>query len=166
MFDKVVYILERAVSVFPRFKIVKGNELGVHLRSGEPIRKLDSGLWWFWPLIDDIETVTSCLQVVDLPVQFIENKIGETWGIDGAVIYEIDDPYKAIYAVMDYDETIKFSCMNAITKYVSSTERPSPEELGEFLQGEIEDMADVMGIRVVSVALASISKAVRIYTGA
>ena len=94
--------------------VVNPDESGVHLRCGRVHRVIGEGFHWQYPIIDEIQTIPTSEQAIDLPNQTLTTKDGKTVTVSGTVRYEVVCPEKCLFNVSDYDESLQTLSMEVI----------------------------------------------------
>lgn len=108
----------RAVRFLPRFGAVFPNERGVFLRMGKYKKTLEPGLYFCFPIIDEIQKLDVTTQVINLPNQSVTTKDGKSLAISGAVEYSIYDSRKALLEVQNFDVSLQNLSMGIIADYI------------------------------------------------
>ncbi|MBI2672630.1 hypothetical protein HYX19_00045 [Candidatus Woesearchaeota archaeon] len=83
------------------FRIIKQAEKATVERFGKYNRTLEPGLRWVIPLVEKVRRVSLKEIIIDVPKQHVITSDNVGVNIDGLVGYKIEDPYKALYAVLD-----------------------------------------------------------------
>ena len=96
------------------FTVVNPDEAGVHLRCGRVHRTIGEGFHWQYPLIDEIQTIPTSEQAIDLPNQTLTTADGKTVTVSGTIRYEVVCPEKTLFNVSDYDESLQTLSMEVI----------------------------------------------------
>lgn len=118
--------LDRILSIFPRLVLIAPDELGVRytprLTGGMVITSLDPGIWVYWPLIQNIETIRCKTQIVDLRSQSVWTADRQDMTISGAIRYRVRSAQKALCEVYDYDQNVQAAALGIIQQYVREHE--------------------------------------------
>lgn len=123
--------------------IVAPDEQGLIIRRGQYIRTVDPGLYWTFPLVDEVQTITVTPQVVDLPDQVIEIQ-GKPYAVSVSVEYWVENAKKAMLHVQDYDEAIQNRTMELVLKYEANM---------VLVEDEISTIAEKWGLVVSNIHL-------------
>ena len=123
--------------------IVNEDEMGVRMKHGRYSGTVGPGFYWVIPIIDEIQTITVTPQVIDMEDQIIEVG-GKPCFISVSVTYSVDDPFKALLCVQDYDEAIQTQTMNLVYEHDGDT---------ELVEDEISTIAEEWGLRVSGVSI-------------
>lgn len=107
-----------AAKIFPRFGTIFPNEKGVFLRMGRYKRSLEPGLYFCFPIIDEIQKLDVTPQVINLPNQSVTTKDSKALAISGTVEYSISNPRKALLEVQNFDASLQNLSMGVIANYV------------------------------------------------
>ena len=143
--------LEKTAKILPRFETVFPYERGVFLRKGKYKRSLEPGLYFCFPVIDEIQKLDVTPQVINLPNQSVTTKDGKTLAISGAVEYSIYDPQKALLDVQNFDASLQNLSMGVIGNYVKQRAYQDCIKQNGFEQEVIErirDRASEWGLKV------------------
>jgi len=138
------------------FTIISPEDRGVLLRGGKYLRTLGPGMYWHWPIIDEVRTVTVVEQAVDLPEQSVTTKDYFTLLVGGTIRYEISDARIALLNVQDYDETLQVIAMGSLLSYIAHLKRASillPEEVEREILDDLQNEAEQIGLNVVEFRL-------------
>ena len=123
--------------------IVNPDEQGIVIRRGRYIRTVDSGVYWSFPLVDEVQTITVTPQVIDLPDQVIEIE-GKPYVVSVSVEYSVEDAKKAMLEVQDYDAAVINRTMELVLKHEGDC---------EAVEDEISTIAEGWGLIVSNVHL-------------
>jgi regulator of protease activity HflC (stomatin/prohibitin superfamily) len=108
----------KATKIFPRFVAIFPNEGGVFLRMGKYKKTLRPGLYFCFPIVDEIQKLDITPQVINLPNQSVTTKDTKTIAVSGAVEYSIYDPQKALLEVQNFDVSLQNLSMGIIGNYI------------------------------------------------
>jgi membrane protease subunit HflK len=102
-------VLLCVISKFPHFVTIPPDEQAVVLRFGKFLKTLDEGghYLFHWPLIHTVMQVVSTRQLIDVDKQDILTSDMRSITLNASIEYVIDDPYKALLSVNDYDESLQ-----------------------------------------------------------
>jgi len=155
-------IIDRLLSIFPRIWICSPAEAGVLITLGKYVSTKEAGWYVFWPLIQRIIWVEVKTQVVDLRIQSVRAKCGNSVAVSGAIQYRVVDVKRAILDVQDVDKSLSTLALGIILEFVkrrSLEECMSIEELkGEILKG-IREAAAGWGLKIEKVYITDLDKA-------
>jgi membrane protease subunit HflK len=136
------------------FTVVNPDESGVHLRCGRVHRVIGEGFHWQWPVVDEIQTIPTSEQMIDLPNQTLTTRDGQSVTMSGTVRYEVVCPEKTLFNVSDYDESIQTLSMEVIGLEVPKVEhKASSKVLKDKIQNSIEQAVYPWGINIISVGI-------------
>jgi membrane protease subunit HflK len=112
MFNKLMEVLICGLCKLPHFTTIPPDEQAVVLRFGRYLKTLDEGghYLFHWPLIHTILTIVSTRQLIDIDKQDILTSDGHSITLNASVEYVVDEPYKALLSVNDYDENLQEVC--------------------------------------------------------
>jgi membrane protease subunit HflK len=107
--NKFWEVLQWALKILPRFVTIAPDEAAVVVRLGKAVRVVPEGGHYIftWPVIEEVDVLTTTRQVVDVPTQDVLTKDRVPVCMNVSVEYIISDPYKAIYGVEDFDECLQ-----------------------------------------------------------
>lgn len=106
MFELLSQWLEALTSFIPRIGIMKANHKGIKYKHGHNVIAINPGIYWYWPLVTEIEDLAVKRQTVKVPTQTIYAECGISISAGCVVVFEISDIIKALYETWDIDETI------------------------------------------------------------
>lgn len=91
----------------PRIVIVQKNETGVRYKHGHKTIAIKPGIRVYWPVITNIEIVSSARRTTDLPVMTLTTKDGLAVKVKACMVWKIVDPIKAVVETFDIEgETV------------------------------------------------------------
>lgn len=126
-------VYNQVVKFLPRWEIVNPDQLGVLIRFGKFKDALEPGVYFCCPYFDEIYTVTSVSQVVNIPHQSIKSEDGKTVAITCAVTFSVVDAEQAILNVDDLNEQIRCYVGNLISRHINK--KP-------FVEINVEELSD------------------------
>lgn len=128
------------------FEIITPDKMGVRLRMGKYVETVGPGCYWFFPLFSTINWIEVTPQVVDLPDRSMTDKVGRTYSVSGTIEYFVEDAYKALYVVQDYDEAL----INKVVALIADEvyEGHSKTEIEVNVMNKIPDIAEKWGLTV------------------
>ncbi|MGI9556482.1 MAG: SPFH domain-containing protein [Solirubrobacterales bacterium] len=88
--DLIQSALEWGLELLP-FTVVEIYEQGVRIRLGKPIGRVEPGLRWYWPLLEEVVTYTTVTRVIELDNQTIQLPSGEVLTFSLSVRYRVVD---------------------------------------------------------------------------
>lgn len=127
-------------------KVVPQDERGVTLRHGHYRKTIDPGLYWIFPLLDEIRTIDVQSQLIDLPDKSITDKEGATWAVSGCVEYYVEDPKMAMLDVHSYDDAVQNYAGALVAEAVFQCK--SKQEIEDEVLDSITDKAKDWGLEV------------------
>jgi regulator of protease activity HflC (stomatin/prohibitin superfamily) len=120
VFESVFNFLgERAEEVKP-FAVIRSYEMGVRFRWGiaDPVA-LEPGFHWRIPYWQHIETVGVVPEAVELPVQSVLTKDGQSITFSAAITFRVTDAVAHYTAVLDFKESLFAVARMHLAKKVS-----------------------------------------------
>jgi membrane protease subunit HflK len=146
MFNKLFEILIWAANKLPHFVTIPPDEQAVILRFGKYYKTLDEGghYYFHWPVIHTVMTVATTRQLIDIDKQDIITSDGESIVLNASVEYVIDEPYKALLSVNDYDENLQEFAGNIFREVIMSrTLKQCVNEVDDIILGVTEKIEQV-----------------------
>ena len=109
MFNKLMEVILCVISKLPHFVMIPPDEQAIVLRFGKYIKTLDEGghYLFHWPVIHTVMQVVCTRQLIDIDKQDILTNDKQTITLNASIEYVIDEPYKALLSVNDYDEQLQ-----------------------------------------------------------
>lgn len=162
--DKLWDILIWIAKILPRFVVLSPDEGGVITRFGRCIRVLEEGGHYrlIWPVIHEITTVTTTRQIIDVPTQDVLTKDRIPVCLNVSVEYVINDPYKAILSVEDFDKCIQELTGDVTRELVNKFSFDYCVDFASHLQTDIFDgierEAEHYGVDVLAVRIPTLTK--------
>ena len=136
------------------FTVVNPDEAGVHLRGGRIHRTIGEGFHWQYPLVDEIQTIPTSEQAIDLPTQTLTTKDGKTVTVSGTIRYEVVCPEKTLFNVSDYDESLQTLSMEVIgIELPLKNHQEVSVALREGVRNRLEGKASEWGINIIEVGI-------------
>jgi len=138
-------------------KIVRPWQKGLIERLGKYQRTADSGLTIIIPTIERMTKVDMREQVVDVPPQGVITKDNVVVEVDAVVYYEVTDPIKVTYNVVDFyaaaTKLAQTNLRNLIGDLALDESLTSREIINTKLREILDDATDKWGTRVTRVEL-------------
>lgn len=145
MFEQIINFIKEFWPLY----IVRQNELAIFLRCGKWKRNIGPGLYFRIPFIEEIESVVSKTQIVNLTNQSLTSEDGMSVAISGAIEYSISNPRKCLLDVQDFDESLVNLCLISIAKIVrNKCFRCDIDELETDVYDILDRRAESWGIDV------------------
>ncbi len=150
-------ILVLLVVAFKGIKILRPYEKGVVERLGKYQRTVESGLVMIIPFIETIRKVDLREQVVDVPPQEVITKDNTVVVVDCVIFYEVVDPFKAVYNVVNFYQAITKLAQTNLRNIIGDLELDqtltSREMINSQLREVLDEATDKWGTRVVRVEI-------------
>lgn len=123
----------------PRLGLCRATHGGVKFIRGAKVKRIYPGLYFWWPLITEVEVIPTARQSINLPPQTLVTKDGKSILISVVYTVEITDPVKAIGRSWDTTDTMTDLGTSAAIQVVT---RRTFAELKENLAGDVcEELA-------------------------
>lgn len=103
------------------FTVVDTNFKGIRLRLGKNSGNIDSGFHLYIPFIDEIHLIDMSERVEKLKYQTLISKDNVSVKLDSSIQYQVTNPYKALFDVKDFKQTILERASVSIRETVSSS---------------------------------------------
>jgi hypothetical protein len=138
------------------FEIIAQDEAGLRFKRGKYKGTLDPGMYWFWPLVDEIRSLNTQSQLIDLPDKSITDQEGLTWAMSGCIEYYVEDAKKAMVDVQDYDEAVQNKALALVAEavYMGKTK---PEVENWVMEG-LPEHADRWGLCVTDFSINELAR--------
>ncbi len=148
-----IAIIAGIVFLFSAIKIIREYERAIVFRLGRLTSKPKGpGLFWIWPIIDQIKIVSLRTIVLDVPPQDIITNDNVSASVNAVVYFRVIDPNKAIVEVENYKyatsqlaQTTLRSVLGQVQLDQLLSER---ERLNKDLQKILDEQTDPWGIKV------------------
>lgn len=160
-------ILQPILDVVRSFRIctlLRPDQRGVRLFAGKVVdgQLGPGGLHWCWPVLGEIDTVTSAVQVVDVAEQSLTTSDGVSVAVGVKLSIRVADPVRALYGVWDIDHAVRTEATGFVAAAI--TDRTWENCLSEYeeIQDEIthalrKPLAD-WGVRVHEVKITDLCR--------
>jgi len=151
-------IFDKLLSLLPRRIFVDPFERGIRITYlwKQRITDLEPGVYFIWPLLQQVIRIGVKTQTMDLRSQSIFTKDHKDIIISGSLIYKIRDARKAICEVMDFDKGMCVLSLGIIKRYVSQhtlNELVNTDDLTKEIKREISTTCSKWGIYLQSVEI-------------
>jgi len=155
---------ESVTDWLPTLEVMPADHAGVRFRRGKVVKRIDPGLYVYWPKVTTIEEMPVKRQSMRLEHQTLTTADGETVVVGAVVIYDISDVRRALVETENVEDTISDAAQQAVTPAVVNR---SFEDLQRDLTGgvaaELKKNAqlalDSYGVRVREAFVADFAKA-------
>lgn len=157
MWESIIGFLSRLTVL----RIVRQYEGGVFLRCGKYKRTLGPGLYWTWPVVDDVQATTVVPRLVDLVDQSVTLEDGASVAFSGALEYEITDARKALLAVDNLAQSIQTLAMGFLADELSSRtfdESRDLRDVEESVVAAMKKQSRSWGVKIRRVWITDLSK--------
>lgn len=138
-------------------KIVRPWEKGLVERLGKYQRTADSGLTVIIPFLERIKKVDMREQVHDVPPQAVITKDNVVVEVDAVVYYEVTDPVKVTYNVVNFytaaTKLAQTNLRNLVGDLALDESLTSREVINTKLREILDDATDKWGVKVTRVEL-------------
>lgn len=145
--------------------IIRTYEQGVRFRFGHDVAELGAGLFWRWPLVDEIHTVGITEQTKEFRVQSITLADGVPICFTVAVVYRVTSARQMYLQCMDLDLSIEIGSMIHLAKVVRGKtweELRQPDEvkkLEQSLERRLTTKLNGWGTIITDLAIADLVQA-------
>jgi regulator of protease activity HflC (stomatin/prohibitin superfamily) len=166
MFNKLVEMLTCVISKLPHFVTIPPDCQAIVLRFGKYVKTFDEGghYLFHFPLIHTVMQVVCTRQLIDIDKQDILTADGHSITLNASIEYVIDEPYKALLSVIDYDEQLQEFAGDLFREAIMSRSlEECIEEIDiiklEVFEGLEEEADKQYGICVLEVYIPTFTKA-------
>jgi regulator of protease activity HflC (stomatin/prohibitin superfamily) len=136
------------------FRIVHAWEQGIRLRCGKIVTTLEPGVHSFWPLVGEIITRDSVLDVNTTDSQTVDTLDGETVTFSLAFKYRIADLAALYSKIQDHDDTVANEvCSSAASLVGTFTYEDLMTELPDAVWKDVHGRLAEWGIELFEVTL-------------
>jgi len=153
----VIFVFVVIVIVAKGTKVVRPWQKGLVERLGKYQRTVDSGLTIILPFLESMIKIDMREQVVDVPPQDVITKDNVVVEVDAVVYFEITDPIKVKYNVMNFylaaTKLAQTNLRNLIGDLALDESLTSRETINTKLRLVLDDATDKWGARVTRVEL-------------
>ncbi len=159
-------VFEALLSLFPRVIRVRATCRAVKWRYGKEVVQLDPGVYVYWPLVSEVDTVVTARQTQNIKPQVLLTRDGKQVMLAAAVVFWVRDAVRAIgERNWDISECMMDVTQSALAEFVS---RYTLEQLMEGLHrdgapvlkdltGKVRKKLRTYGIHVQRVGLTDIA---------
>jgi regulator of protease activity HflC (stomatin/prohibitin superfamily) len=137
-------------------------EAGVRITWGKWNKSISSGLFWYVPLFQRIDSMEVPTQITDLRGQSIRTKDGQSTVVSGAIQYSIKNIHKAIFNVRDVDKCLETLALGVILEYIKKRTLEECQDVEglkkEILKG-IKEAAQGWGLKIERIFITDLDKA-------
>ena len=160
------YIFEFIYSIlrfFPRFKIIREDECAIRLTLGKCVEVYwGASVAWYWPVITIIEITIASTRCLDIPEQTVTTSKGDTYVLNGSVLYRVTKPLVALLENEDFEANLQEDASDALRSVVSCHSTLDCQDIIEDVTRELEESETRRGVLVEEVKLAEFAKAIAI----
>ena len=152
------------LDILPRSVLVNPDEGTARTTLGKYVKLLGPGWYFYWPLIQTMQTIAVTPQVVDVRVQSVRTKDGTDLAIELAVRYRITNAASAQLKVLDYDRSLQNSSLVACVEYMGNIDIDDllVDDVNTKLTELVQKKAWGWGIDVQSVGITDLGKTTNI----
>jgi len=133
-------ITEFLAKLFQWWFLVMPWEQAIFIRKGSKVKLLGAGLYFKIPFIDSIYIQTTRTRMVDVPVQTISTKDGQTITIKSVIGYSIQDVMKLYNTLYHPEMTLVSMAMGFIGEFIRKNDAVdvTPQSAEEFVVSKID----------------------------
>jgi regulator of protease activity HflC (stomatin/prohibitin superfamily) len=99
-------LVRSLISFIPRIGICRATHGGIKFVRGWKIKKIEGGLYAFWPLTTEVVVIPVVRQCCNPPAQVLTTKDGKTVVVSPVLVVEITDVVKALGRTWDIDDLL------------------------------------------------------------
>jgi regulator of protease activity HflC (stomatin/prohibitin superfamily) len=120
LFAWVQQLWEFLVSLIPHLDLMQANYSGVKFKRGGKVVEIKPGLFWYWPIVTNVQSLPTARQTMTLASQTLQTKDDYTVTASAVVVYEVNDVRKALVDTWDVEDTISDVALRAVTVAIAS----------------------------------------------
>lgn len=148
--------------LIPKFEIIKSTHQGVAFVRGKTIKKINPGIFIYWPFWTEIMTYPVVRQSINLPSQNLTTKDDLAVSASAICIYKVHNIIAALAEQWDLNETIRDLAMAAVRDSVCSLTFKEISEhrknIDDTLTKKCKDILDPYGVAILSASLTDFTK--------
>lgn len=153
-------IFEVILSIFPHIVIIRSTHQGICFSRGKHVILWKPGLHWYIPLISEYEEHSIVRSTKTLPKQLLTTNDDKIVGINGVVVYTIDDLYTLITTTDDWSDIIRDHSIDIISttiwEHTSDDLKVNFPEFRKILLNRLKEDLKEYGIRVRRISFTNI----------
>jgi len=167
MFDKIIELAKEFWHYLCPFFIVSHFEGAILLRFGHYKKTYGRGIWWKWPLIDEIHSCIITTDTLAITAVNITTTDNMTITVGAVLEYEIFDPYLFLVETNEAKTNAHDLCRSAIADYMADIEwaKCKNKRTVTEINKKVTIKCEQMGIRVKSFMLTDLclSRVVKVF---
>jgi regulator of protease activity HflC (stomatin/prohibitin superfamily) len=160
VFDKLLDLIVSGWHRLCPLEIIEAYNHGVVLRFGRYDRTLAPGLYWKWPLAEDVVSVLACVTTMPLAPQTLTTKDGVSVVVAAVVKYQIVKPDVYVTDIWDAKDVLADVAMGAVRRAVCEvawTELQEQPPEGRILK-LVRDQVNQYGFKIHAVTFTDIGR--------
>ena len=106
-------------ALIPDWDLLQVNEAGVKYLPGGKVKVIKPGIYWFWPVTTNVETISTKRQTLTFG-QRLTTKDFSTVQCNTVIVFTINDVVKALVETMDFEDTIGEAAQKLTIKPIMS----------------------------------------------
>lgn len=128
------------ISFIPHLDLMKANHGGVKFKRGGKVKEIRPGLFWYWPIVTEVQEIPTRRQTMRLEVQTLTTTDNKPASVNCVVVYEINNVLKALVETWDIEDTISDVAQFSVTKAISTRQfSVINRDLTTIIQDEIKE---------------------------
>lgn len=178
MYDFFCKLIEKLFIWLPRFRIITRDILAVRVTLGVWKENLETGFYWYWPLITEIQECVCTPQTILFDSQFMTRDGQNVEAICDAV-YIVEDPRLALLLVEDYDKILASYAEHYLGEFIASKSLSAINDahdedgrfigavgsISDYVYDKLEIRAGSYGLSLLDVNVRAFCQLIRIKTG-
>jgi regulator of protease activity HflC (stomatin/prohibitin superfamily) len=178
MLELLSKLLEKLFIWLPRFKIITRDIVAVRVTLGVWKENLETGFYWYWPLITDIEEAVCTPQTILFDSQFM-TRDGQNVETICDAVYVVEDPRLALLLVEDYDKILASYAEHYLGEFIASKSLKAINDardeddhfigavgsISDYVYDKLEQRAGIYGLSLLDVNVRAFCTMMRIKTG-
>lgn len=144
--------LKVVLKFLPRFLVLNQDEGGLLLHKGTYVKTLGAGVYFLWPIIDEIVEYNSATATLDTTTQSVTTADKRDLLVSWSATYLISNPKRAFLETDDIQAQIQSSLSERLLGYINRKEYPSLGSQGimDYMtsQGFLREFREAWGIDI------------------
>jgi len=161
-------LIRAMLLIVPQLILVRATHAGVRFRHGCTVVELThqngvggTGLHIYWPLVTEYEVVPIKRQTTNLDAQYLCTKDGQTIGVGGILVYEIDNVVSLLTECYDYEDTIRDLALATVKSVIVQHDidrlRTESKKIDQELTKDLRNQLRRFGVKTIRVTLSDLA---------
>ena len=148
------------IIILPMMRIIREWEIGLLFRFGKYTKKLNPGINFIIPWIDNVIIVDTRVQTVDIPKQETITKDNISIMVNGVIYFKVENVEKAIMKIQQYRYAVSQYSQTALRDVVGEAELDylltNREDIADRIQAIVDKETAPWGIDITSIKIQDI----------